>query len=112
MSMLAAELSNVEDAAPALDTPHPSADGDLEADIKDVLSQLKGREPGFPTPSPLRDAIQPEAPEASGTPEAAPAGSPAAAQGRAAETTVTGEMRPKLTAPPSETEAPQRYQQV
>ena len=107
MSMLAAELGKVEDAAPALDTPHPSADGDLEAGIKDVLSQLKGREPGIPTPSPLRDAIQPEAPEARGTPEAAPAGSPAAAQGRAAETTVTGEMRPKLAAPSSETEAPQ-----
>ena len=63
MSMLAAELGNVEHAAPALDTPHPSADGDLEADLKDVLSQLKRREPGFPTPSPLRDAIK-EAPEA------------------------------------------------
>ena len=108
MSMLAAELGNVEHAAPALDTPHPSADGDLEADLKDVLSQLKGREPGFPTPSPLRDAIQPEAPEIYVAPEAAPAGSPDAAQGRAAETTVTGEMRPELAAPPSETEAPQR----
>ena len=59
-------------------------------------------------PSPLRDAIQPEAPEPSCTPEAAAAGSPAAAQGRVAETTDTAEMRPKLTAPPSVTEAPQR----
>ena len=111
-SMLAAEVGSLEHTAPALDAPHPSADGDLEADLKEVLDQLKGREPGFPTPLPLHDAIQPEASEASGTPEAAPAGSPAAAQGRAAETTVTGEMRPKLTAPSSETEAPQRFQQV
>ena len=100
MSMLAAELGKVEDAAPALDSPHPSADGDLEADLKDVLSiQLKRREPGFPAPSPLPHAMDGLAPKA------APAGSPAAAQGRAAEKTVTGETRPELDAPPSETEA-------
>ena len=45
-----------------------------------------------------------EAPEVCVAPEAAPAGLPDAAQSRATETTVTGEMRPELAAPPSETE--------
>ena len=99
MSMLAAELSNVGHAAPALETPLPSADGDLEADIKEVLNiQLNRREHGSPTPSTWT------CPMVSVAPKAAPAGLPDAVQSRPAETTVAGETRPELAAPPSETE--------
>ena len=100
-SMLAAELSNIGHAASALETPLPSADEDLETSIKEVLNvQLNRREPGFSTPA-MRRARSREAPET------APAGLVDAAQSRATETTLTGDVRPELAAPPSEAEAPQ-----
>jgi hypothetical protein len=98
MSGLAAELSNVGHAAPALDTALPGTNGDLETELQEALNvQLNWREPGSPTPDM-------EVPEVSVAPEAAPAGLPDAVQSRPAEATGAGETRPELAAPASETE--------
>ena len=82
-SMLTVELSNVGHATPDVETSLRSADGDLETDIKDVLSiQLKQRA----THSPLPEGT--EAPEVQVAPEAAPAGLLDVAQSPATEPTL------------------------
>jgi hypothetical protein len=93
-SMLAVEPINVGHAGSDAETALPSADGDLETDIKNVLSLLL-QQPATPSPEVT------EAPEVHVAPEAAPAG---IAQSRPPETTLTGEMRPKPAPPPRETE--------
>jgi hypothetical protein len=98
VSGLAAGLSNVGHAAPALDTALPLTIGDLETELQEALNvQLNWREPGSATPDM-------EVPEVSVAPEAAPAGLSDAVQCRPAEATVARETRPELAAPPTETE--------
>jgi hypothetical protein len=100
-SRLAVELTDVGHAGSDPEAALPS-DGDLETDIKDVLStQLKERA------TPLLLAQQTEAPEVHVAPETAAIVLPEVAQSPATEPTLAGEMPPELAAPPNETDARQ-----
>jgi hypothetical protein len=101
-SMLAVELTDVGPVGVDAEAALPSADGDLETDIKDVLSiQLKERA----TPSPLAQGT--EAPEVHVAPETAAIVLPDVVQSPATEPTLAREMPPELAAPPNETDARQ-----
>jgi hypothetical protein len=100
-SRLAVELTDVGQAGSDAEAALPS-DGDLETDIKDVLSiQLKGRA----TPSPSAEGR--EAPEVHVASETAAVVLPDVAQCPATEPTLAGEVQPGLAAPPNETDARQ-----
>jgi hypothetical protein len=99
-SRLAIDLTDVR--LPRPDTALPTADGDLETGIKDVLNtQLKERA----TPSP--SAERTEAPEVHVAPETAPVSLSDVAQISAAEPTLVGEVQPELAAPPNQTDGHQ-----